>query len=54
MSIILTIHGHLLFFQLSANFCSGLEKALGLSALRMLIFACYEFDLAIYRNFCSF
>ena len=28
--------------------CSGLEKVLGLSALLMLIFANFEFDLAIY------
>ena len=44
----------LFFFLVKRKFCSGLEKAWGLSALRMWIFARFEFDSAIYSNFCSF
>ena len=32
-------------FSVKCKLCSGLEKAWGLSALLMLNFACFEFDL---------
>ena len=59
MSIKLTIHGRwfsvgVLFFSVKHKFCSSLDKAWGLSALLMLIFARFEFDLGIYCNFCRF
>ena len=43
-----------ILFSVKRKLCSGLEKAWGLSALVMLIFARFEFDSAIYCNFCSF
>ena len=44
----------LFFFSVKCKLCSGLEKVGGLLVLYILIFACFEFDLAIYGNFCSF
>ena len=46
VSIKLTIYGHL-FFLVKHKLYSGLEKAWRLSALFILIFARFEFDLAI-------
>ena len=45
------------FFSVERKICYGLEKAWRLSALLMLISACFEFDSyfeVIYCNFCSF
>ena len=39
------------FFAVNRKLCSGLEKAWGLLALFVLIFARFEFDLAIYCSF---
>ena len=44
----------LLVFSVKRKLCSGHEKAEGLSVLIILIFARFEFDSAIYCNFCSF
>ena len=48
-----TMRNHLYFFS-KAQILFWSWEGLGLSALLMLIYARFEFDLVIYCNFCSF